>query len=54
VASLAAMVTIPAVAAATGRPGREIAAACGIAAVVVLRHRENMSRLLRGQEQSLR
>ncbi|HZN15144.1 MAG TPA: glycerol-3-phosphate acyltransferase [Acidimicrobiales bacterium] len=52
-ASMAAIVVVPVGAAVTGRPGWEIATSAAIAGVVVLRHRSNVGRLLRGQEESL-
>jgi len=52
-ASLVAIVLVPAAAAIIGRPGREVVAAAAIAVLVVARHRGNLARLLRGQERSL-
>jgi acyl phosphate:glycerol-3-phosphate acyltransferase len=53
VASLIAITLVPVAAALTGEPGGEIAASVAISALVVLRHRANFGRLLRGQERSL-
>jgi len=53
-ASLVAMALLPAGAAAAGRPGWEVAAVGGVAALVVVRHAHNLSRLMHGEEQSLR
>ena len=50
VASLVVAVGLPAGVAATGAPGVEVAGLVAIAAVVVLRHRGNIERLLRGDE----
>jgi glycerol-3-phosphate acyltransferase PlsY len=52
-ASLVVITAIPVGAALTGRPGAEVAAATAIAALVVLRHKGNLGRLLRGQERPL-
>ena len=52
-ASLAAMVAALVGIAVTGRPAFEIAVAAAIAALVVVRHRANLGRLLRGDERSL-
>ena len=57
VASLASLVVAaaaPLAAAATGRPAGEVAAFAACAALVVLRHRDNIGRLRRGEERSLR
>lgn len=53
-ASLAVAGAAPVAAAATGRPAGEVAAFAACAALVVLRHRENIARLRRGEERSLR
>jgi glycerol-3-phosphate acyltransferase PlsY len=50
VASLVAAVGIPFGAAATGAPGVEVALLAGMGAVVVVRHAENIGRLVRGEE----
>jgi glycerol-3-phosphate acyltransferase PlsY len=52
-ASLLALTFVPVAAAIAGRPAVEVAAAVAIAALVVLRHRGNLGRLLRGEERSL-
>ncbi len=48
-ASLVAITLVPVAAAVTGQPGGEIAASAAISALVVLRHRDNFGRLLRGR-----
>ena len=53
VGSLIGSLTIVAGVAVTGRPGWEIAVAATMAAVVILRHRENVARLLRREETSI-
>jgi glycerol-3-phosphate acyltransferase PlsY len=53
VASLVAVVGLVAGVAITGHPGWEVAAMTGLAAVVVVRHRSNLVRLVRGTEHSL-
>jgi len=56
-ASLASLVTavgLPAGVAATGRPAWEVGGAAALSALVVLRHRANIGRLLRNEERSLR
>jgi glycerol-3-phosphate acyltransferase PlsY len=53
-ASLAAAVGFPLGVAATGRPRSEVAVATALTAVVVLRHADNIGRLLRNEERSLR
>lgn len=49
-ASLAGAVAIPVVVALTGRPPEEVAVVVGIAVLVVVRHGDNIRRLLRGRE----
>jgi acyl phosphate:glycerol-3-phosphate acyltransferase len=53
VGSLAMAVGLPVLVALTGRPGWEIAASASLALIVVVRHRENIRRLGRGDERSL-
>jgi glycerol-3-phosphate acyltransferase PlsY len=53
-ASVIAMVTIPAGAAIQHRPGWEPAALTAVAVLVVARHGPNLRRLARGEERSLR
>jgi glycerol-3-phosphate acyltransferase PlsY len=50
VGSLIAAAGLPAVLAALGRPRRDLALAILLAVLVVLWHRGNLRRLLRGQE----
>jgi glycerol-3-phosphate acyltransferase PlsY len=52
-ASLVAIAGVPVGAAITGRPAFEVAAAAAIGAVVIVRHGENVARLLSGDERSL-
>jgi glycerol-3-phosphate acyltransferase PlsY len=54
VGSLAAAVVVPVVAALVGVPGLELAGLVACEAVVVLRHSDNIRRLARGQEGTLR
>ena len=51
--SVAAAVTVPIAAAVAGRPGPEIAIMAVIGALVVARHRDNLARLVRGEQTSL-
>ena len=53
-ASLVVAVGLPVAVAVMGRPGWEVVAAAGLAALVVLRHAGNIARLVRGEERSLR
>jgi glycerol-3-phosphate acyltransferase PlsY len=52
-ASVLACLTLPASVALTGSPGRAVLAAAGAAALVVLRHRDNIRRLRAGTEPRL-
>jgi glycerol-3-phosphate acyltransferase PlsY len=52
--SVAISVGLPIGAAVAGRPGGEVAAFAVCGALVVLRHRENLQRIRRGEERSLR
>ena len=52
-ASLVAITSVPVGAAIAGRPGREVAASAAIAALVIVRHADNVGRLLKGEERSL-
>ncbi len=52
--SLAAVVAYPLLVAGAGWPGPEIVVAVAASGVVVIRHRANISRLVRGREQRLR
>lgn len=52
-ASLTAAAGLPVAVAVTGHPARETAAVAVLAAVVVARHRANIGRLLRNEEQSM-
>ncbi|MGH9212629.1 MAG: glycerol-3-phosphate 1-O-acyltransferase PlsY [Acidimicrobiales bacterium] len=54
VASLTAAVVVPTVGAVAGIPGRELAGLVACEAVVVLRHSDNIRRIGRGQEGTLR
>lgn len=51
--SIAAVAVMPLAAAALGAPGREVAALAGCAVLVVARHRENLVRVVRGEERRL-
>lgn len=51
--SLAMAALLPIGVAITGRPGWEIAATTAAAAVVIVRHRANVDRLLRGHERTM-
>lgn len=53
VGSLAMAVGLPVLVAVTGRPGWEIATSAALAAIVVVRHRDNIRRLSRGEERPL-
>lgn len=52
--SLIVVVASPAIVAATGRPGVEIALVCFVCVLVIARHHDNIRRLIRGEESSLR
>ena len=52
-ASIAMMGVVVLVVAVSGRPGWEVAVLGGVALIVVLRHRDNLARLRRGEEPSL-
>jgi glycerol-3-phosphate acyltransferase PlsY len=52
--SIAVAVGFPLAAAAVGRPGGEVAALAACSALVVLRHRENLTRLRDGGEHRIR
>ena len=52
--SMAVAVGLPVAALAVGRPGGEVAALVACSALVLLRHRDNVSRLRRGDEAALR
>jgi glycerol-3-phosphate acyltransferase PlsY len=52
-ASLAAAISLPPLVAATGAPRPYILLAIVMSALVMLRHRENIARLLRGEEPTL-
>jgi glycerol-3-phosphate acyltransferase PlsY len=52
--SIAVAVGFPIAAAVLGRPAGEVAALAGCSALVVLRHRDNLDRLRRGEEAALR
>jgi glycerol-3-phosphate acyltransferase PlsY len=49
-ASIAAAVALPVIVALLGYPGEYIGVAAAMAALVIWRHRENIGRLIRGQE----
>jgi glycerol-3-phosphate acyltransferase PlsY len=51
--SIVAVATLPLAAAALGAPGREVSALAACALLVVARHRDNIVRLVRGQERRL-
>jgi glycerol-3-phosphate acyltransferase PlsY len=48
--SVLATLALPSVAYATGSPGSAVIAACGVAALIVFRHRSNLVRLRTGTE----
>ena len=52
-ASIVATVSVPLAAAVFGEPAAEVAAAAAIGALVMVRHRGNVERLLKGDERSL-
>jgi glycerol-3-phosphate acyltransferase PlsY len=52
--SVAVALALPVADAAVGRPGAEVAALAACSALVVVRHRENLERLRRGEEAALR
>ncbi|MEY2433358.1 MAG: acyl phosphate:glycerol-3-phosphate acyltransferase [Acidimicrobiaceae bacterium] len=52
-ASIVMVVVVVAAIAITGRPGWEVAAFAGVAVVVIVRHRDNLERLRKGEERSL-
>lgn len=54
IGSIAISALLPVGVALLGRPWREVAVAGAIGAVVILRHRENIGRLLRGEESTVR
>jgi acyl phosphate:glycerol-3-phosphate acyltransferase len=51
--SLLATLALPTLAYATGSPAPAVAAAIGAAAIIVFRHRSNMTRLRTGKERRL-
>ena len=53
VGSMAATAALPPIAYATSSPAPAVAAACGAAALVLFRHRSNLSRLRAGSEPRL-
>ncbi len=52
--SMAVAVALPVAGALVGRPAGEVAALAACSALVVVRHRDNIDRLRRGDESSLR
>jgi glycerol-3-phosphate acyltransferase PlsY len=54
VGSIAIAALLPVGVALLGRPAREVVVAAAIGTVVVVRHRENIGRLLRGEEATVR
>ncbi len=52
-ASLFAIVAVPIAVVVRGRPAWEFGAACLLAGVIIVRHRENLLRLLKGSEPKL-
>ena len=53
-ASIAALVVLPAAVAVTGRPTWELLAIVGVGGLILLRHTRNLGRLVRGEERTLR
>ncbi len=53
VGSLAMAVAYPVLVALTGRPGSEVALSVLVALILVVRHRSNVARLIRGEERRL-
>jgi glycerol-3-phosphate acyltransferase PlsY len=53
IASIVMVIVVVAAIAIAGRPGWEVAAFAGVAVVVVVRHRDNLERLRKGEERSL-
>ena len=53
IGSLIITTLVPILAAVFGRPGREVAVAAGVCALVIVRHWSNLRRLLSGQESTV-
>lgn len=53
-ASMVAIASLPVVVAAGGAPGRHVAGLAAVSTLVVIRHRDNIDRLVHGREPSLR